>query len=57
MRKIETEKEYEKILDYVSDLMEKPSSKQNDDKLRHAVELIEEYEDVHYPIGDYNERN
>jgi len=47
---IKTEDAYNEALDYISELMELPASRETDDEIELFAVLVEKYEDVHYPI-------
>lgn len=50
MKKIITENEYEEALKYVDSLMLAEANTPEIIELKKWVSIIEEYEDIHYPI-------
>lgn len=51
---INTEKEYEHLLDWIDDQFEKKVNQNTSDgkKLKEALLLVKEYEDIHFQIPD-----
>lgn len=51
---INTEKEYEHLLDWIDDQFEKKVDQNTSDgkKLKEALLLVKEYEDIHFQIPD-----
>ncbi len=49
---LKTEKDYDRVLRYIEDLMRAPKTSSRNEELDLWATLVEAYEKIHYPIAD-----